>query len=152
MNYNDFPILNNDDYKFLNEKFNQTNFERHDCVVKIFLLLNETKFSFYEMKNLNYKIKNALLICKQDLQKLQDNLIATFTLNFEPQTEIKNINLFAFINKLFKILKLYKTWFENENKEYYKKLALNSTEILFNNISQILSILEKLNIILFKYM
>ena len=152
MNYNDFPILSDTDYNFLNEKFNSENFERYDCVSKIYLLLNETKFLFYEVNNINYKLKKSLLNCKQNLQKLQDNLTATFTLNYEPKKEIKNNNLFSFINKIFEIAKLYKLWFENEDKEYYKKLALNSLEILFNSISDILTVLEKINIILFKHM
>lgn len=153
MNYDDFPILNEQNYNLINEQYNfQQPFERHNCIVKIYLSLNEIKYFFYELNNINFKIKSVLLNCKQNIQKLQDNLTATFTINTDTQKTIKSSNLFSLINKITLTSKLYKQWIENEEKEYYKKLALNSLEILLNSTSEILSVLEKSNVILFKYM
>lgn len=153
MEYNDFPILDDARYKLMQDKFNeQFAFDRKENVFLIYSNLCECNLACISLYN---KLNKSICDClKQNRPKLElaiSNLEATFNLHIN-KTEIKEINLFAFLIKLTNILKHINFWQQKEQKEYFRHFALqlsaDLTEVLFN----ILSTLEKSNIQLFKYL
>lgn len=152
MKYNDFPILNNDEYKLLNEHYNSRTFERQNYINKIFLIVSECRFSQINQKNTNHKINKVIELCKHELQTMEENLLSTFSFNISPKQEFRQLELFAYINKLLSALQILHEWLRYEDKEYYKKICLNFLSTLLDLISKFISVLETLNIHLFKFM
>jgi len=153
MNYNDFPILNNEDYKLINEQFNQTQvFDRKTQASKIYIeLINLKNSSFKELNSYNKKILSALNTTIKTTTKLIDNLISLFN---TPQTDhnTTNASLFSFINRTINCIKLFSNWETNEPKEYYKNIAHKSLLELTSSLQEIFLALDDSNLLFFKHM
>ena len=155
MDYNDFPILTDEQYKQMQNKFNfflEKNFDRKQTTFKIYSILTECKNSLpFINEKVNLHIKESLNFALNKLNKMASNFEATF--NFSSQKiEVNATNLFSFLKKLSNLLKIFIFWLNNEQKEYFKQFSINAaaelTEVLFN----ILSALENSKIDLYKFM
>ena len=152
MNYNDFPILDDNAYQFLKEQYNTHEFSRDVCVDKIFFNLHECKSCCLGLADkLNLKLTQAIKACIEELDKILNNLDATFNFN-KPAHEIKEINIFSLLNKLVVTASNFNLWQAEEEKEYFKQLANNNLKNLLKIIENIINALENSNFYLFKHM
>ncbi len=154
MNYNDFPILDDDTYRMMMNEYNNTlPFDRNTTINKLFLELDECKnFCLGLTKHVNKKIQLAVEKAKIEIEKILENFHATFTINVKSQKEIKDFNLFTFIKKLINSISSMNIWANNEQKTYYKNLASMNIVTLIKILVEIIEALENSNLHLFKFM
>ena len=155
MIYNDFPILNNDEYKLLESKYSSNNLlDRKTEVIKIFHSLTICKNSSSHIsQQLNHQILKAIQSTHSTLTKILENFSATFSIPSSiNESNIYTFNLFQFLKKLTSIVEQLNEWQAKEDKEYYKNFINISNKELLNEINNILSQIEKSNIYLFKFM
>lgn len=152
MEYNDYPILTDEQYKLLNEQFLATPNTRKENVFKIFCaiaeLINATPIL---QTKVNLNIFNSLAFAEKEMQKCLSNLKANFNLELNKK-EVADINIFVFLKKLAKIMQNLILWQQTEQKEYYKQFAL-SLNCCLNNVNlNLISALASSNINLHKFM
>ncbi len=152
MNYDDFPLLKNNDYEILSQHYSEL---KQDKKTIIYLICSELiccANSCPSISNsLNHKSQIALNESRHLFEKLANNLTNLFNLSIENKT-MKEINLFSFMKKTTSILQNFLKWANQENKEYYKKHALQAANELAQQLNLLLSCLENSNIFMFKYM
>ncbi|MBQ8615457.1 MAG: hypothetical protein IJ415_02705 [Clostridia bacterium] len=154
MNYNDFPILNNDEYNLINSHY--SNFERFDrktTIIKIYNEISGCKNICLDLSSKhNPKIKKAIEQAYETLNKLNENLLTSFNLNNTESNTIKTCSLFSFMRKITNLSSSVLEWSKSEKKEYFKSIAQSTMKDLFNIMLNLTSALEESNIILFKHM
>lgn len=153
-NYNDFPILDEQVYRYMTEQYNKVkDFDRRNIVGKIFIQLNECKKSCYCLVGkFNSKIKEVVENAKSELDIILENYQLTFGSNFDVSNEVKNVGLFSFLKKLTSIILQLEEWLTLEEKDYYKKIADNTLVKVTNVLLNFMSAIEQSNLLLFKYM
>lgn len=156
MNYNDFPILNDDTYNYLKNKYSELNseqtFDRVTSINKICFYLNECAGSCKSLKNkLNVKLSNFIEFASDEINKIISSLNETFNINLNSNI-IKEFNLFTFLKYLTYAIELFINWSYKEEKEYYKKVCNNCLNSLIECVKKIMEALENSNISLYKYM
>ena len=156
MNYNDFPILNDDTYNYLKNKYSELNseqtFDRVTSINKICFYLNECTGSCKSLKNkLNVKLRNSIEFASDEINKIISSLNETFNINLNSNI-IKEFNLFTFLKYLTYAIELFINWSYKEEKEYYKKVCNNCLNSLIKCVKKIMEALENSNISLYKYM
>ena len=153
MEYNDFPILNEEEYKFLQNKFSENvSFNREEKIVSIFSnLLDLFNSSPMLIAQSNQILKENLIFAKNEFEKLIENFNSTFNLKIN-KNEIKEKNIFNFLKTTINLQKNLINWHKFEQKEYFKQFSFNTliavNEILFHLISAI----ENSNVTLYKFM
>ena len=154
MNYNDFPILGDEKYKMIQSEYEKfLPFNRKNNINKIYFLLEECRhFCFGLTNKFNTSISSCINESKKIIEKLMDNLHATFSINIEYKHEIKEFNLFTFTKKLIECIYEIKNWNSKEDKEYYKKISEDCMIDLLFCLKTLISSLEKSNLHFFKYM
>ena len=154
MNYEDFPILKNNEYSFLHEQYlskppqNRESLIQQICNEIIFYLNN---CSFIKT-SYNNKINQAIKLSHQTLTKHLNNLSSLFSIQTISTQNISTFNLFGHIKGLNKIISLTFNWLDTEGKEYYKALAKKNIKELINSTNEILSSMEDSNINFYKHM
>ncbi len=154
MNYNDFPILDDDKYKMIQSEYEKfLPFNRNNSISKIYILLEECRHLCFGLNGqCNRDITRTLSDVKKELERVMDNFNSIFNIKLDYKKEIIEFNLFHFLKKLIDCTIEMKIWNSKEDKEYYKKFSDNSLEILLNCISNLVQSLEKSNVHIFKYM
>lgn len=154
MNYNDFPILNDDNYRMIQSEYEKfLPFNRKSQIDKLYFTLEECRHLCFGLdKKYNKLISTAILKTKTEIEKIMDNLHATFNLNIEYRKEINEFNLFTFIKKIINSISEFKEWYTKEEKEYYKKISSNSMSSLLSCLNDLITSLENSNLHIFKYM
>jgi len=150
--YNDFPILNNEQYSFLNNQFSNKpdrTFFANNLNNKIMVCISY--FNGFNFK-VNEKIKQALLNTKLTLEQSLENLKANFKINKNQTPIAKDFNIFSFLKSLTEILNTTNSWLLEEEKFYYKQFIKNLNISIIDSAKKILTALEKSNLHLFKYM
>ena len=153
MSYNDFQILSNEEYAILNNQFlARQNFDRNATIFQIKSTLNSCKNSCLSIANkYNTRIKSEIEQTHKKLNKILENFNSLFG-TASQSTEIKNINIFSFIDKLISITQQIYLWQKNEQKKYYNSFAEKTIFELLEIIANLIKQLDKSNIITFKYM
>ncbi len=152
MNYDDFPILKNEDYQILNEQFNIVQFDRKSTLKNLCSELSVCSNSCLSLYSLhNSKTQKALKETHICLEKIFGNLTSFFNISHKNDT-ILNLNLFSFLKKISSLINGFLNWAKLEHKEYYKSLAFKSAEEICNHLKIIFSSLEESNILTFKHM
>ena len=152
MNYNDFPILNDLEYNFLNKQFSTIEFNRKDVLTKISYELNSiVNTNLGSKEKFNNKIKQELKNAIETSNKWLNNFSSQFNLTIK-NLEISNLNIFSMLKKLNTTISFLLVLVKNETKEYYKTLAINCANELILSSSNILQALNESNLILFKHM
>lgn len=154
MNYNDFPILNNDEYNLINNHYlNKTIFDRKKLLSQINNeIINCINLSFNIQANFNLKIRKSIENMHKNLVKIQTNLTTTFNLDIVFNQNFSNFNLFSFINRILNIINQLTNLILNEQKEYYKKLINKNIEDLICALKEIFLALDNSNLLFFKHM
>ena len=154
MNYNDFPILSNDEYNLLNEHFNINQPKDKPTVLNNLLEKLNICFSFCIglTNKYNVKINIAINNTKNQIEKIKNNLTATFNLTSTKNNSVLNSNIFILLNTIIEAVHETIIWTTIENKEYYKTLAQKNLNDLISCVKEILLALEKSNILFFKHM
>ncbi|MBE5741101.1 MAG: hypothetical protein E7351_01020 [Clostridiales bacterium] len=154
MEYNDFPILNNEEYRIINEQYSisQTQ-DRKSLLYKITHLLRDCKNMCSTLdRKLNQKIVTAISTAKKEIDKISDNLSSYFPQKTENQSTITSFNLFTFLSKVNSLSSLFHIWENSDSKDYYKTMASKSLKDLLKISQNILSALENSTVYLFKYL
>ncbi len=154
MEYNDFPILNDDEYKLLQDKYNNLlPFDRLQCVNLIYSSCVMCEDCCYTVSAIvNPTIRQSVKQCLGELNKISSNLLSTFNLKPALTHELKSVNLFNFLKKLINLLKNLQNWCKNEEKEYFKSLAFKSSVAVMDATANILSAIENSNVPIYKHM
>lgn len=154
MNYNDFPILSNEDYYLLNTQYsNQQKPDRKNHIYKICNELNTIVYSCFELApKHNTIIKRALESTREISAKLLNNLNEVFNLTNTTSKNYANTNIFTLTKQISKASSRFINWASLEEKEYYKNLSLKSSTELLECLNNILNALELSNVKLFKHM
>ena len=154
MNYNDFPILNDDKYKMIQAEYEKfLPFNRKNIITKIYLLLEECRHLCFGLnKRFNTHIDFAINDTKHELERVMDNFHSIFNIKPDYKKEIAEFNLFHFLKKLINCIKEILAWNSKEDKEYYKKFSDSTLNILLTCISNLIQSLENSNIHIFKFM
>ncbi len=153
MKYNDFPILSNGDYQILNVEYSRQNPTRKELIFEIQKELRETHLSFFQLKNhFNKHIEKSLHELHNHLIQVSDSINELFKLSTIDSLTISNFNIFNLIRRTIKINTMFNQWSQIEEKEYYKKFAIQSSKNISNLLINLATILEQSNIHFFKHM
>ena len=154
MKYEDFPILNNNDYSLLREQYlssNQT--DRKLIVNEICGEISNIINSYWSNENLfNNNLNRAIKNCSLSLMKVLDNLTSLFNIQVTRQQSIPTFNIFSYIRKINSIITMLLKWACSEQKEYYKSTASKTTIELLNSLNSILLAAEESNVKFYKHM
>ena len=149
-NYNDFPILNNDQYKALNEAYKSATQPQDTKISSIFNLVSFCINSCLTV-NTNYKLSTKLIECKNRLT----DILHTFTLLYPNQNSNENknsSNIFLLLSSLTKLTQLIMQLYRDEKRKYYQKTQYNISKNLLDIILEIQETLSSLNITFYKFM
>lgn len=154
MNYNDFPILSNEEYNLMNQHFNNEHTtDRKTQVDKIFSLLDSAYNICVGLSNKhNFKITKSITTFSQTILKVKNNFTATFNLNTNSNKTVFNYTIFKLLDKIFDIIHELNIWISFEEKTYYKTLAQKSLKEIIIESKQILLSLNNSNVLFFKHM
>ncbi len=153
MEYNDYPILNDEEYKFLENKFNENiSFNRDENIYYIFndLLTLQNATPLLVAKS-NQVLRQGLQMAEGELKKLVENFNSTFNFKIN-KNEIKEKNLFNFLKMLANLQKKLIFWHKFEQKEYFKQFSLNSLNTVNEILLGLVTALENSNIQLYRFM
>ena len=153
MQYNDFPILNDEEYKFLQNKFCENiSFDREEKTFLIFSNLNDLLNSATLLIAKSNKIvRESLINAKQKLEKLVENFNSTFNFKIN-KTEIKEKNLFNFLKNMVNLQKNLIFWHKFEQKEYFIQFSLNTLLDVNEILLTLTTALENSNITTYRFM
>lgn len=152
MNYEDFPILTNEQYHFLNEHYETKSFNKKQIIQEICNQLNGLIY-FSNLDNIyNSKIQTSIKEAKLKLTENIDTIESLFNLKPTDKTEFIQHSVFSFLSRLSKILKQTNDWILNEDKTYYQKTATNLNNKICECIDLICNSLENSNITFYKHM
>lgn len=154
MKYNDFQILSDSEYLTINQHYLETT---NDGEVSFLTktcqeLQSSLNFNWTSKINLNKKTLNKIKETCSILEKTLNSLTAQFNIKLLSNKTINNFNLFSFVKHINQTLYFLTKWFENEEKEYCKKIAKTCIFELLEAQKNIFIALENSEIILFKYM
>lgn len=154
MDYNDFPILDDDKYQLIQSQYeNFLPFNRKDNVNKIYLLLEECRHLCFGLtKQYNANINRSIFNTLHELERVMDNFNSTFSIKLDYKKQISEFNLFQFLKKLIECVKEISLWNLKEDKVYYKKFSHDNHIIILNCVYNLVSVLENSNIRIFKFM
>lgn len=154
MNYNDFPILNNEQYDLLQQNYNSNKTDRNTHINHILINLHECKFTCLNIKDCNKNITVAISNTLTTIDSIINNFntLTNAPLNTTTTLKVNNFNPFKFLNKLLNCISLFYNWQNNESKDYFKNLANTYYLDLNKCLANIISALEQSNIRLYKYM
>ena len=152
MNYEDYPILSDFEYEIINKNYAHKTPTRKQLLSNIFKNLNLLILDCINCNIENKKIFSAVKQTKQRLETISENLDSIFEFEKNNQTSIRDFNIFKFLENLCELQKLFYSWHQTEEKEYYKTICSNNFFLLFDCSLEILSTLSDSYIKIFKYM
>ena len=154
MKYNDFQILNNEQYYIINQEFsNNEEQDKKTIINSICEELNKIVGLCFSLSNQhNQHINKEIDETINTLVKIKNNLIETFNLKSATTINIVSTNIFSILKMLSSLSTPFLRWVMLETKTYYKSLAQNCFIDLTNCLNKILEAIEKSNIKLFKHM
>lgn len=154
MKYDDFPILNNENYEYLSNLYNQTQPQNKSQLHSQFYnKLSQLEHSTSTLNlNVNTLLRNTLKENKNNTTQILENLRAVLNIQKPPINNIKIFNIFSYLKNLLTCLDLCSQIILLEDKIYYKKFFNNAQKSILKMINNIILSLENSNIILFKHM
>ena len=145
MNYNDFPILNNEDYLLINSHYeNKVPFDRKKNLYKIISTISLAKTICCNLANkYNSQIQKEIANIFTTFTKLEDNLISIFNLSDSTQHTTRSFNIFSLQKSTAEIIELILNWNQHEPKQYYKTISHNFTCELLTSLNKLILSMEK---------
>ena len=120
MNYNDFPILNNNEYTFLNEQFQKTKFNRKDILTEACTILNLiVNVNLSNKEKFNNKISIAINKAIETSNKWLNNFSSQFSIKTQC-SNISTMTVFSVLKKFNNLTTKLLILMKNETKEYNK--------------------------------
>lgn len=153
MKYEDFPILNNNQYEELDFLYKNSNINKQITYNRIFNKLNQVINSSLTLtENVNPLLRNIITQNNIILNQILKNISANFAIKTNNTTTIKQFSLFDYMFSLNSLLEELLILSTQEEKTYYKTFLLNTQKAILNCLNNIILTLAKSNIILFKHM
>lgn len=154
MNYDDFQLLTDSEYFLINSHYSSSSKTNHQE------LINEICDALFVCTNycktingkLNLKLQKIFNETNQKLDLILNNLISTFNISNTQNLNNEKPNIFSICEHLINLINLHHNWILNEEKEYYKKLAINNFNELIIILKNIFSALKNSFVLTFKYM
>ena len=143
MEYNDFPILTNDEYdKMKNEYLNKLNNNNETFINNICFNLFECVSICNGLNGSTDKtLRTIIEKAKIEINELYSNISFSYKIEQKPKTEVKDFNVFILMRNIIKIItsiERYKSSFNNN-----EKTLLSSVEYKLITISE--SIIDHLS-------
>lgn len=142
MEYNDFPILTNDEYnkmknEYLNKLSNKNEIYISDICINLFDCINICNGlnSNYD-KTLRTIIENA----KIELNELYSNISFSYKIEHKPKSEVKDFNVFILLKIIIKIIsstERIKSSFDNNEKTLLSSVEFKLITILESIINHL---------------
>lgn len=152
--YEDFKILNDDQYKLISEQLqNQRICSNIEIANKLFLTLDQCKSFCFGLNNqVNKKIQSILLYARNQLDKLINNVNVSFNIDAHSAQVVTDLNIFAFAKKLIEAIQTVAELLYQPNSEKFFHFSLSTISTLLDITNQLFDALENSNIHLFKHM
>ena len=151
--YDDYPILSNEDYLQINAQYSAKN--TYDFSSNLQAAISHLKlskqFSFNPIESLNPALASKIVETNALVDTILENITLTFNVKISGNNSVSEFNVFAFLNELILAAQNLNTLQISEQKIYYKTFAQKSINQLLNQTSQIVELLKKSNVKLFKY-
>ena len=148
-NYNDFPLLSNEQYKEINSHYNQTS---QNNLLDLGSRLQFCIDSFLSIQgNFNTNIENQIKAFTNELKNFKDSLkilYPSMTFNNKKITP----NVFLILSKVIEILNETNCLTLKHEKPYYKKVLSKLNTNVLNNLSKFMIILSQQDIKFFIHM
>lgn len=154
MNYDDFQLLTDSEYFLINSHYsNSLKPNNKELINEICnTLFACTNYCKTINEKLNLKLQNILNETFQRLSFILNNLTSTFNVSTTKNFVDEKFNIFLVCECIISLLNLHKNWILIEEKEYYKKLAINNFNELIIILKNIFSALKNSFVLTFKYM
>lgn len=154
MNYEDYPILKNEEYKLLNDKYSQTfSFNKNAILHKICLEIQQCLSSCSHINNsFNMKTLETIRKSNQTLEKTLNNLKEMFSIPLQSIKETNNFNIFTYTKRIALAIELITNLVNHEKKEYYKSFILKTCSDLTKLIIALQETLEDSSVHFFRHM
>lgn len=150
MEYQDFPILNDNVYQFLNDQYNSNKANKKNFIISICNDINHIIISSLNLYN--SRITKELGNCKASLSKILNNLSSLFSITIKPASTINTITLFDFLINFNNLINNFFQWLKLEEKEYYRSIIHKTVDELLEKENQLIKSLNDSNIKFYKHM
>ncbi len=155
MIYNDFKILDDEQYKILSEQYSTHTPVRTQTELAnaIFVHLDECKsYCFGLHKNVNKRVCAVLKKAKDELERLIGNINSVFKITATKAAIVNEFNLFEFAKKLIKTIELTDELFDLSSDANHVKFINTTIKTISQLAQELFEALEQSNIQMFKYM
>lgn len=154
MNYDDFQLLTDSEYFLINSHYSTSlKPNNQELINEIYnTLFVCTNYCKTINEKLNLKLQKILNETNQKLDLILNNLISTFNVSNTKNFVNEKFNIFSICEHLMNLINLHHNWILNEEKEYYKKLAINNFNELIIISKNIFLALKNSFVLTFKYM
>ncbi len=151
--FNDFPILNDQDYLLLNKQYNlQSGIDRTTTVANVYLqLMQATNACSFIANSVNKSIRDLLNESHNQLITICENLDIIFNLNMKSSNQVVELNIFSFLKNISTAIDGLMQLSQHETKEHIKLFIDRTCLTLIQLINKFLESLSKSNIRLYKY-
>lgn len=154
MLYNDYQVLNDDEYQIINLHYQQTKPQTQSEIVnKLFVNFDQCKsYCFGLSSRVNKRIQVVLNNAKAEFEKLISNINISFKLNTKTTKVVSTFSVFDFANKLIEGLKLAQEFLNLATDPKLTVFAKQTTKTILDIADQLFDALSSSNIQMFKYM
>lgn len=154
MLYNDYQVLNDDEYQIINLHYRQSQpHTQSEIVNKLFINFDQCKSYCFGLNNcVNKRIQAVLLNAKTEFEKLISNVNTTFKLNATTSKVVSSFGVFDFANKLIEGLKLAQEFLNLATDPKLTDFAKQTTKTILDIADQLFDALSSSNIQMFKHM
>ena len=150
--YDDFPILSEQDY--LTSAYNASNsLNVADKLNQVLCLLDECKqLSFNSNLNVNLTLSKAIVDARKSIDTAMENLNLLFNVKVQASKQVKDFDVFAFLNGLLNAVENLNKINAGVEKSYQKSATQKTASQLLAAAQNITSALCESKVKLFKYL
>lgn len=151
INYDDFPLLSDQQYTELNLHYNNKN-SKTDTLKSIATTLQFCIDSFFAIRpDFNLDTQNQISALTNELKEVKSSLKILFP-NLTFNSKELSSNLFTILNNLLNVCTQFTDIAEDSEKNYYKKVLLKLNTRVLNSLSMLMLTLSKQDVKFFKHM
>ena len=154
MLYNDYQVLNDDEYQIINLHYQQTEPQTQSEIVnKLFVNFDQCKSYCFGLNScVNKRIQAVLNNAKAEFEKLISNINTSFKLNAKTTKVVSTFSVFDFANKLIEGIKLAQEFLNLATDPKFTDFAKQTTKTILDIANQLFDALSSSNIQMFKHM
>lgn len=144
--YNDFPILTEEQYKSLNDIYEQSNQSLNTDIENVMSQLKYISDSFIKIKTkTNKELKQQISIWINDLSKVLSSIELLYPNLNNNNQENSTDNIFLTLHYISNVILNLDILIKNEKKLYYKKSLMKFRDTLLVTLTNIHLTYSKLN-------